>query len=472
MTADAAALNPDWERRIKEVGVRAFEIEEMIRLGFLDRAKHKAELETSKKAAAELAEINRELIKINWELERLTDTESLIEEIRARRIERVQAAAAVRRAEKELARQERARAWKLKKQNEPPYLGPGVSGRLNFTGGQPEDLASRNLPVIHNFVDLAEALELTPSQLQWLTYARTASATDHYTRFEIPKRSGGTRLISSPKPALRAAQQWVRTNILVNLPVHPDATAFRPRKSIVDNARRHTSASIVVKTDLKDFFPSITFPRVRGYFESLGYNPGIATVLALICTDAPRAIVTLEGTTSYVAIAERSLPQGACTSPDLANLIARPLDNRMAGLAASRGWTYTRYADDLVFSHPDSDARPHLLLRMVKIITSDEGFRINHKKTRIMRSPNRRSVTGLIVDDGVRLSRKDLRRVRAFLHQCETRGLDAMSEELGKNAAAVAHGHLSYIHMVMPEMARKLRERHTWLAQLASEGER
>ena len=89
-----------------------------------------------------------------------------------------------------------------------------------------------------------------------------------------------------------------------------------------------------------------------------------------------------------------------------------------------------------------------------------------------MRSPNRRSVTGPIVDDCVRLSREDLRRGRAFLHQCETRGLDAMSEELGKNAAAVAHGHLSYIHMVMPEMARKLRERHTWLAQLASEGER
>ena len=110
--------------------------------------------------------------------------------------------------------------------------------------------------------------------------------------------------------------------------------AFRPGKSIVDNATPHLNAAIVVKLDLKDFFPSIGFARVRGYFEYLGFNPGIATILSLICTDAPRVKLTIDGQVKYVAMGERAFPQGACTSPALANLIASPLDARLAGLCA------------------------------------------------------------------------------------------------------------------------------------------
>ena len=106
----------------------------------------------------------------------------------------------------------------------------------------------------------------------------------------------------------------------------------------------------MVNLDLKDFFPTITFPRVKGAFAQLGYSPAVATILALLCTESPRRTVTYAGQTLHVATGPRSLPQGACTSPALSNLVARRLDARLTGLCRKLGWTYTRYADDLTFS--------------------------------------------------------------------------------------------------------------------------
>jgi hypothetical protein len=334
---------------------------------------------------------------------------------------------------------------------------------LTFDGGDPDALAAKGLPVLSTFTDVAEALEVTPQILQWLTYERGADTTDHYTRFAIPKRGGGRRLISTPKPVMRAAQQWVRTNVLVPLPVSDYAAAFRPGKSIADNARLHSGKACVIRLDLRDFFGTVTFHRIRGFFESLGYNPGVATVLTLICTDAPRSRVTLDGKTSLVIVGDRSLPQGACTSPDLANLITFGLDARIAGLARKFGYTYTRYADDLVLSTANEEVFAAGVISAVSRICREEGFEVNNRKTRIMRAPNRQLVTGLLVNDGVRLTRNDLRRIRAFLHRCEIRGLTAVSAELGKDAQAVAHGYFAYIFMITPGVAMRLLEKHPWI---------
>jgi RNA-directed DNA polymerase len=345
----------------------------------------------------------------------------------------------------------------------PTYLGRRVSSRLQFEGGNSEKLNQRGLPLLTTFADVADALEITVSELMWLVFERGAEGSSHYARFEIPKRAGGYRLISAPKPILRAAQQWVRINVLAPLPVSPSAAAFRPGKSIVDNARRHSGKSCVIRMDLTSFFESVTFPRVRGFFESLGYNPGVSTVLALLCTDAPRARVKLDGETHYVIIGERSLPQGGCTSPDLCNLVTTRLDARLEGLARKFGYEYSRYADDLVFSTDSEDTPASTVIRAVTRICRDEGFEVNRQKTRTMRTPNRQLVTGLMVNDRVRLTRKDLRRIRAFLHHCETRGLDSVSAEIGKDAAAVARGYFAYIFMVSPSVALKLAEKHPWI---------
>ena len=345
----------------------------------------------------------------------------------------------------------------------PTYLGRRVSSRLQFEGGDSEKLIQRGIPELSTFTDVAQVLEVTASELMWLVFERGAEGSSHYARFEIPKRAGGERLISAPKPLLRAAQQWVRVNVLSPLPVGPSAAAFRPGRSIVDNARRHSGKALVIRLDLKSFFESVTFPRIRGFFESLGYNPGVATVLALICTDAPRARITLDGETHYVIIGERSLPQGGCTSPDLCNLVTARLDARLEGLARKFGYEYSRYADDLVFSTDNEEASASIIVSAVTRICNDEGFEVNNQKTRTMRSPNRQLVTGLLVNEGVRLTRKDMRRIRAFLHRCETRGVDAVSAEIGKDAAAVAKGYFAYVYMVSPGVAVKLAEKHPWI---------
>lgn len=345
----------------------------------------------------------------------------------------------------------------------PNYLGRRVSSRLHFEGGEPDKLTQLGLPLLSTFGEIATALELTASELMWLVFERGAEGSSHYARFEIPKRAGGQRLISAPKPILRAAQQWVRVNVLAPLPVGPSAAAFRPGLSVVDNAKRHAGKKCVIRLDLTSFFESVTFPRVRGFFESLGYSPGVATVLALICTDAPRARVALDGETHYVIIGERSLPQGGCTSPDLCNLVTTRLDARLEGLARKFGYQYSRYADDLVFSTDNEDTPASTVVSAVTRICRDEGFEVNQKKTRTMRSPNRQLVTGLMVNDGVRLTRKDLRRIRAFLHRCETQGLERVSVDTGKDAQAVAKGYFAYIFMVNPGVALKLAEKHPWI---------
>lgn len=347
--------------------------------------------------------------------------------------------------------------------DQPNYLGRRVSNRLLFEGGDPAKLSELGVPVLSAFTEIAVALDITPSQLRWLTFERGAEDSSHYARFDIPKRGGGYRLISAPKPLLRAAQQWIRANVLAPLPVAPSAAAFRPGRSIVDNARLHSGKSCVIRLDLRNFFAAVTFPRVRGLFESLGYNPGVATVLALICTDAPRARVTLDGVTQYVIVGERSLPQGGCTSPDLCNLVTARLDARLSGLAAKFGYAYSRYADDLVFSTDREDTSACKLIGAVRRICKDEGFEVNSEKTRTMRSPNRQLVTGLMVNDGVRVTRKDLRRVRAFLHRCEMRGLETVSAEIGKDARAVAKGYFAYLFMVHPATALRLFERYPWI---------
>lgn len=468
MAETELSLNPHWRKRIKEIGLANFVREEMLRLGFYSEISEPERQQLTQfldHAYPRLAELKNELEKIATEIAEIDDVQALLKEVRRTRIKRVKREREKRKARNERQQVKRKAAWLEKKSKNPPFLGIGVSSRLRFQGGDTKILTANELPTPKDAEELALLLNISTSELFWLSYERAATSLDHYTRFEIPKRSGGKRLISSPKPKLRTAQRWIAENILDKLSPAAQATAFRSGASIIKNAEPHLNAAIVVRIDFRDFFPSITYPRVRGYFESLGFNPGVATLLALISTDAPRVKVSFDGKTQYVAMGGRSLPQGACTSPALANLITRKLDARIAGLcqASTDQWTYTRYADDLTFSTQARDANVGRLLGSVQNIVSDEGFRINREKTAVMRAPGRRIVTGLIVEDEIRLSRRDLRRLRAFLHRCDKDGLARVSEEIGKDALAVAHGRLAYVQMVMPEHAGRIRGKYSWL---------
>lgn len=463
-------MNAAQKKRYQQVGKQAFIREEMTRLGFWPpspaQAAQAATAEKQLRALYdELASAQTDLAAVEAQIAEAGDIPRLLLEVRRKRIERVRAERAARR-EARIKEEAQKRAddaeWRRKTL---PFLGEGVSSGLVYDAGEPEALAALGLPLLTSASDVAAAIGIDKRELAWLTYHRGAAGLDHYSRFAVPKKRGGTRIISSPKARLRRAQSWLLETVLAPLPVHEAAAAFRPGLSVVDNAARHTGRAVVARIDLKDFFPSITLPRVRRLFREFGYSGGVATLLALLATEAPRAAVLLDGHPRFVALGERSLPQGACTSPALTNLLCRRLDARLDGAAGALSFRYSRYADDLVFSHAEAGAPVGILLALARRIISDVGFVVNEEKTSVLRPQHRQVVTGLVVNEAPHVSRPDLRRFRAVLHRCETVGVAEVSRQMGKDARAYAGGYLAFLHMVAPEQAQRLALKHPWVAQ-------
>ena len=213
---------------------------------------------------------------------------------------------------------------------------------------------------------LADWLGESPEQLEWLADERRghgraiATPLQHYHYAFVRKPSGATRLIEAPKPRLKAIQRRILHGILTHVPVHGRAHGFVAGRSCLTGARIHASEAVVATFDLARFFPSIAGPRVHGIFRALGYPWAVAQFLTGLCTTmTPAGVVSRLGG-SFPDWHDRALygvphlPQGAPTSPALANLLAWTLDRRLDGLARAAGANYTRYADDLAFS---GDAR-------------------------------------------------------------------------------------------------------------------
>lgn len=329
------------------------------------------------------------------------------------------------------------------------HLGRGVSSGLADRRANVEALQTLGLPVLASPADVARALSLGVPRLRWLAFHSEAAERTHYVTFEIPKRSGGQRVISAPHKELAQAQEWILRNILDKLPTEGAAHGFIKKRSTVTNAAPHLKRDLVVNLDLKDFFPSITFPRVRGVFRRLGYSPAASTVLALLCTECPRRKVEYDGQPYWVAVGPRGLPQGACTSPALANQVARKLDRRLKGMSAKSGWTYTRYADDLTFSAEQAnEGNVAMLLARVRHIVGEEGFALNLQKGRVQRRSGRQTVTGIVVNDRPGVPREEIRALRALLYNARKTGLEAQNREGIPHFEAWLRGKLAYVAMV------------------------
>jgi RNA-directed DNA polymerase len=364
-------------------------------------------------------------------------------------------------AEAEERRKLRREAWQAYRANHVVHLGDGVfwkdaAGPDKWDLANAEERAAENeLPPLDSPQQLAEALGLSLSRLRWLAYHRDAATRVHYKRFVIPKRGGGERAIWAPMPRLKAAQRWVLRNIAEKLPVHGAAHGFLTGRSVLSNAAAHTDARIILKMDVRDFFPTVTLSRVRGIFRKAGYREQVATLLALICTESPREVVQLEGQTYYVSLGPRCLPQGAPTSPALTNTLCLRLDRRLAGLAARLGWRYTRYADDLTFSLPNShqgEPRTGALMGLVKRIVEAEGFTVHPGKTRVYRRGGRQQVTGLVVNGGgpPRVPRTLRRQLRAAAHN-RSRGKPLKEGETVERLA----GYAAYVYMTNAALGAK-----------------
>lgn len=431
-------------------------LEEMIRLGFWKQGTN-PELED---VIQQEGDLTKELRQLMEQKRIYTDREAALKEVRKQRLEQSrQKRAETKRLRKEKKEQKEA-AWKKKKQTEINYLGEDVSKGLNNQQVDASKLSTNNVPAIATAEELATTMKLSVAELRFLSFHRTVSRINHYKRFYIPKKTGGKRLISTPMPRLKTAQYWVLENILSKVAVKDVAHGFVKSKSIVTNATPHLKAEVVINIDMKDFFPSITYPRVKGVFQSLGYSEQVATIIALMCTEPQCDEIELDGITYYAAGTERLLPQGAPTSPAITNIICRKLDARLTGLSKKLGFTYTRYADDLTFSASGEAAtRVKTLMGFIKKVVREEKLTIHPDKIRVLRKGACKEVTGLVVNDKLSIKAKDLDRFRALLYQIEKTGIKGKHWNGSKNLLASIRGYANFINMVDPVKAKPYMER-------------
>ena len=252
----------------------------------------------------------------------------------------------------------------------------------------------------------------------------------YYRVFSLKKRNVGhqatrTRTISAPHPLLLKAQRWIHDNILKAGTFHEASCAYGPGSKIAKTAELHCDARWMVKLDIKNFFESITEQKVYKVFRSLGYQPLVAFELARICTrtrrgSLRRAHPRTHRIANYYDKRLGHLPQGAPTSPLLANLVVFGLDVALSKLAMNFDMVYTRYADDITFSTSTADwsrANAVELLRQGHEILRSHGFRPNHAKAHIVPPGGRKIVLGLAVGDSTPLLTRDFKnKLRAHIY--------------------------------------------------------
>jgi hypothetical protein len=254
--------------------------------------------------------------------------------------------------------------------------------------------------------------------------------------------------------------------ILHQIPVHPAAHGFCPGRSIVTNASMHCAKQIVLRFDLADFFPSVSATRVFHTFRTFGYPERVARLLTGLCTNCvpydvwqsrPDSSSTESDHLSRAQLASRHLPQGAPTSPAIANLAAFRLDRRLSKLADCVGAEYTRYADDLTFSgNEEFGRRIKRIIELVNRIVEEEGFRLNQRKTRIMRRGQRQCVTGVVVNTNLNTTRPSFDRLKAILVNCIRQGPASQNREGRGDFRAHLSGRIAHMASINPIRTRKL----------------
>lgn len=333
-----------------------------------------------------------------------------------------------------------------------------------------------HLVELHDLTDLGRLLGLTDRDLEWFTDARhgarsaSASALQHYRVSTRPSASGAVRVLEAPKPRLRRLQRQLLDEVLAGVPAHEAAHGFRAGRSVATYAAPHAGRAVVIRLDLEGFFASVTVGRVYGLLRTAGYPEPVAHALAGLLTSVlplrawqgvPRpsdpALLDAHWRLGR-RLAAPHLPQGAPTSPALANLAAFGLDVRLTALAASWGGRYTRYADDLALSAGRSWLRgTSRLLDLVEEVVRDEGFRLNDRKTAVLPRAGRQVLGGLVVNERPHVGRVEVDRLRAVLHNCAHSGPASQNRDGHPDFEAHLRGRVAWVAQHDPVRGARLR---------------
>jgi len=354
--------------------------------------------------------------------------------------------------------------------DQPPAMWPAAAA------------ARWEIPAIESVGALARWLRLDPAELEWFADLRRwnsragrAEQLDHYHYRLVRKAGGHPRLIEAPKDRLKILQRQILNGILLGIPVHDAVHGFRRGRSIRTFAVPHAGSGVILRMDLRDFFPSISRARVQAVFRVAGYPEPVADRLGAIVTNAaPRGLWSRTGVVhgpeelreARDLYGRPHLPQGAPSSPALANLCAYRFDCRLSGLARAAGARYTRYADDLAFSGGEALERSiSSFAARTTAILAEEGFAVHPRKTRVMRRGVRQYLAGISINEHPNLVRKDFDRLKAILHNCARFGPEGQNREAHPAFRMHLEGRVSFAEMVNPEKGRRLRrvlERIRW----------
>ncbi|MFE8701549.1 retron St85 family RNA-directed DNA polymerase [Cytobacillus sp. FJAT-54145] len=295
-------------------------------------------------------------------------------------------------------------------------------------------LISNGLPVIFDKKHLSLLMGINFSSLNYYVIN-----TDHfYQEYKIPKKNGEFRLVLAPSFNLKSIQKWILENILYNYQVSENATGFVKGKSILDNALPHVAKDVVFNLDIKDFFPSVTFKQVFYIFYNKGYTKEISFTLTKLLT--------------Y----KETLPQGSPASPYIANIICKRMDQFLENLAKTHNANYTRYADDITFS---GDTNIENIINPIRSIINNEGFTINEKKVRIQNRNSMQEVTGLTVNNAVKVKRKYKKKLEQHIYYCQKHGVFSHLKYTGLENKSYfkeyLYGMANFIKMIEPDVGNR-----------------
>jgi len=269
------------------------------------------------------------------------------------------------------------------------------------------------LPLAYNAISLAAILGMKHNALWAMMYVKQGG---YYRTFRMRKKGGGYRIIDAPESEYKLMQLALLRSLFDKIKYPEYVAAFVPGRSCAAAASKHVGKRVVVKLDLKDFFPSIRIGMVRSALKDLGYNDLVSGLIA--------KMVTLNG----------RLPQGAPTSGAAANMVAHHrFDKKLVAYAKPLGWEYTRYADDLIFSSNQcTDVQQAVeLINQVRKVVSRAGFRVNNAKTKIRPYYKQQRVLGITVNKKLNIPQRDYKRVRALVHNCVVHGPTSQLEKAG-----------------------------------------
>jgi hypothetical protein len=289
-------------------------------------------------------------------------------------------------------------------------------------------LNTLGLPIIDSLDSLSDTLAISKNMIYLLSKCNY----NYYVKTHIPKKDGTKREILIPNYSMKMTQRWILQNILYKIRVSDNAKGYKKgiKAPLVENAMMHHEQLYCLILDVENFFPSIGVKRICNLFERVGYNSLISYILARICT--------------Y----KDYLPQGAVTSPYLANLVCFKLDRRIDAYCCKREISYTRYCDDLIFSSDNLDSLKKAY-KMFEVILCNEGFKLNRRKTRFLTPNTLKQILGITINDELIKAPKIMKRkVKALIFK------SIVNKDYRKND--VIRGYIAYIKSIENNYQNKI----------------